>query len=69
MHGLSLYHFFARPFCTITRGAIYKLNLNFEARDINKKTEYRQPLEIDVDRVKVLCLRTEESGDVRWMYE
>lgn len=69
MQGLSLYQFFACPFCTKTRRAIHKLNLTVEARDINKKTEYRQQLEIGGGRVKVPCLRIEENGEVRWMYE
>jgi glutaredoxin len=69
MHGLSLYQLFACPFCTKTRRAIHKLNVNVEARDINKKTEYRQQLEEGGGRVKVPCLRIEENGEVRWMYE
>lgn len=69
MQGLSLYQFFACPFCTKTRRAIHKLNVNVEARDINKSPEFRQQLEQDGGRVKVPCLRIEEQGEVRWMYE
>ncbi|MFT6408633.1 MAG: glutaredoxin [Arenicella sp.] len=67
--GLSLYQFFACPFCTKTRRAIHKLNVVVEARDINKNLQYRQQLETDGGRVKVPCLRIEENGEVRWMYE
>jgi len=69
MEGLSLYQFFACPFCTKTRRAIHKLNVNIEARDINKTPKFRQQLEQGGGRVKVPCLRIEEQGDVRWMYE
>ncbi|MBL4673176.1 MAG: glutaredoxin [Arenicella sp.] len=69
MQGLSLYQFFACPFCTKTRRAIHKLNVNVEARDINKNTEYRQQLEAGGGRVKVPCLRIEKNGEVRWIYE
>ena len=69
MQGLSLYQFFACPFCTKTRRAIHKLNVNIEARDINKSPEYREQLEQGGGRVKVPCLRIEEKGEVRWMYE
>lgn len=69
MQGLSLYQFFACPFCTKTRRAIHKLNVNVEARDINKSPEFREQLEQGGGRVKVPCLRIEEQGEVRWMYE
>ena len=69
MQGLSLYQFFACPFCTKTRRAIHRLNVVVEARDINKSSEHRRQLETDGGRVKVPCLRIEEKGEVRWMYE
>jgi len=69
MQGLSLYQFFACPFCTKTRRAIHKLNVNVEARDINKKQKHREALEIGGGRVKVPCLRIEEEDGVRWLYE
>lgn len=69
MQGLSLYQFFACPFCTKTRRAIHKLNVNVESRDINKSPEFRQQLEQGGGRVKVPCLRIEDQGKVRWMYE
>ena len=69
MQGLSLYQFFACPFCTKTRRAIHRLNVNIEARDINKTPEYRQQLETEGGRVKVPCLRIEDQDEVRWLYE
>lgn len=69
MEGLSLYQFFACPFCTKTRRAIHKLNVAVEARDINKNPQHRKELESGGGRVKVPCLRVEEKGEVRWIYE
>ncbi|MFT4635011.1 MAG: glutaredoxin [Arenicella sp.] len=69
MQGLSLYQLFACPFCTKTRRAIHSLNVVVEARDINKSSEHRRQLETGGGRVKVPCLRIEEKGEVRWMYE
>ena len=68
MQGLSLYQFFACPFCTKTRRAIHKLNVDIEPRDINKTPEFRQQLEAGGGKVKVPCLRVEESGKVHWLY-
>ncbi len=67
--GLALYQFYACPFCTRTRRAIYKLNLSIETRDIRKHTHYREELEANGGKVKVPCLRIEEAGNVRWLYE
>ncbi len=69
MQGLSLYQFFACPFCTKTRRAIHRLNVNVEARDINKNPQHRVDLEAGAGRVKVPCLRIEENGKVRWLHE
>jgi len=67
--GLSLYQFYACPFCVKTRRAIHQLNVNIEARDINKNPMHREQLELGGGRVKVPCLRIEEGDDVRWLYE
>lgn len=65
----ALYQFFACPFCVKTRRAIHQLNVNIEARDINKQANFRAELEKEGGKVKVPCLRIEEAGQVRWMYE
>ena len=67
--GLSLYQFFACPFCVKTRRAIHKLNVNIEVRDINKNLNFRQELEQGGGRIKAPCLRIEKDGAVQWMYE
>lgn len=67
--GLSLYQFFACPFCVKTRRAIHKLNIDIESRDINKNLRYREELEHGGGRVKVPCLRIETEDGVHWKYE
>ena len=67
--NLSLYQFYACPFCIKVRRQMHQLNLPIEFRDIKKNPEFRSELEENGGRVKVPCLRIEENGDVQWMYE
>ena len=67
--NLTLYHFPACPFCTKTRRAMYKLNLNIEKRSASQGSPYRQELETGAGKVKVPCLRIEKDGKVEWMFE
>lgn len=67
--GISLYQFYACPFCVKTRRAIHQLNIDIESRDINKNPAHREQLANGGGKVKVPCLRIEEGDNVRWMYE
>ncbi|WP_053981117.1 glutaredoxin family protein [Marinagarivorans algicola] len=67
--ALSLYQFHACPFCVKVRRNIHKLNIPIELRDAQGDTPFRQELEAQGGRVKVPCLRIEEEGEVRWLYE
>lgn len=67
--NLTLYHFAACPFCTKTRRAMHKLNLNIEKRSASQGSPYRQELEAGTGKVKVPCLRIEKDGQVEWMFE
>ena len=69
MQGLSLYQFYACPFCVKTRRAIHQLNVSLETRDINKNAAHREQLESATGKIKVPCLRIEENDKVRWMHE
>lgn len=69
LSGLSLYQHKVCPFCIKTRRALHDLNAKVELRDIRKNIAYRQQLEAGGGRVKVPCLRIDNGGDVRWMYE
>lgn len=66
---LTLYQFFACPFCIKTRRAIYKLNLPIEKRSASEGSIHRDELLEGGGRVKVPCLRIEKEGKVEWMYE
>lgn len=66
--ALALYQFYACPFCVKTRREIHKLNLPIELRDASTGA-HREELEREGGRVKVPCLRIEEAGVARWLYE
>ncbi len=67
--SISLYQFYACPFCIKTRRAIKRLNIPVSFRDAQKQGDYREELGSEGGRVKVPCLRIEEDGKVEWMYE
>ena len=66
--NLSLYQFNSCPFCVKTRRAMRRLNLPITTLDA-KQPEHRNDLLNQGGSGKVPCLRIEESGKVRWMYE
>ena len=66
---LALYQFRACPFCVKVRRAMHALNIKVELRDAKNNQQFRDELESQGGRIKVPCLRIEESGEVRWMYE
>lgn len=67
--SLTLYQFYACPFCVRTRRAIHRLNLPIETRDAQNDPVDRQALKDGGGEIKVPCLRIEEAGETRWMYE
>ena len=67
--GLALYHYNSCPFCVITRRAIHRLNIPVEFRDIMADGKSREELLMEGGRTTVPCLRIEDEGQVRWMYE
>jgi len=67
--SLTLYQFYACPFCVRTRRAIHRLNLPIETRDAQNDPVDRQALKDGGGKIKVPCLRIEEAGETRWMYE
>ena len=66
---LALYQFRACPFCVKVRRAMHALNIQVELRDAKNNEQFRQELLEQGGRIKVPCLRIEEAGEVRWMYE
>ena len=67
--NLSLYQFFACPFCIKTRRAMYKLNLPIEKRSASEGSSHRDDLLQGGGKIKVPCLRIEENGKVELLYE
>ncbi|HSX71225.1 MAG TPA: glutaredoxin, partial [Pseudomonas sp.] len=57
------------PFCVKTRRALHRLNVPVALRDAKNDEARRQELLEQGGKVQVPCLRIEESGEVRWLYE
>ena len=66
---LSLYQFYACPFCARTRRAMHRLNIPIKTRDAKMGSPHRQELEEGGGRIKVPCLRIDEGDQSTWMYE
>ena len=66
---LTLYQFHACPFCVKTRRTLRRLNVPVALRDAKNNDVDRQALLTGGGRIKVPCLRIEEAGQTRWMYE
>ncbi|MFT6269437.1 MAG: glutaredoxin [Alphaproteobacteria bacterium] len=66
---LSLYQFFACPFCIKTRRAIYKMNLPIVKHSASKGSPYRDDLLAGGGKIQTPCLRIETDGEVKWLYE
>lgn len=66
--SMSLYQFYACPFCIKTRRAIHKLNLPISTKSAQDGI-HREELQQGGGEVKVPCLRIEKNNEVTWMYE
>jgi len=67
---MSLYQYFACPFCIKTRRAVHRLNIPVEYRDAQPRDgEHRKVLAQQGGQMKVPCLRIEKGDEVIWMYE
>ena len=66
---LSLYQFYACPFCIKTRRAIHRLNIDIDYRDAMNNETHRQALKNGGGSIKVPCLRIDEGEKTSWMYE
>jgi len=65
---LTLYQFFACPFCIKTRRAIYKMNLPIRKRSVSN-APYRDELAQGGGKVKAPCLRIQTPEKDIWLYE
>ena len=66
---LALYQFANCPFCVKVRRTMTRLSLTIELLNVNQNKTHRQTLNDEGGKVKVPCLRIQESGSVRYMYE
>ncbi len=66
---LTLYQYLACPFCVKVRRAMKRQSLNIETRDAKRDSQFREELLQGGGKLKVPCLRVEEDGDIRWIYE
>jgi len=66
--SLSLYQFYACPFCLKTRRAFTRLNLNIKTHDAQSNPA-RSELLSGGGQMKVPCLRIDKKGETIWMYE
>lgn len=69
LQAMTLYQFFACPFCIKTRRAMYKLNLPIEKRNASKGSPYREELLQGGGKIQTPCLRIESDSGSTWLYE
>ncbi len=68
--NMSLYQYFACPFCIKTRRTVHRLNIPLEYRDAQVRGgEHRNTLETEGGKIKVPCLRIDEGETTTWLYE
>ncbi|MBW8185903.1 MULTISPECIES: glutathione S-transferase N-terminal domain-containing protein [Shewanella] len=65
---LALYQYKACPFCVKVRRAMRRQGLNIATLDA-KQDPHKSTLVTEGGQAKVPCLRIEEDGEIRWMYE
>ncbi len=66
---LTLYQFFACPFCIKTRRAMYKMNLPIVKRSVSVGSPYRDEMLQGGGKIQSPCLRIETGEEVKWLYE
>jgi glutathione S-transferase len=66
---MSLYQYRTCPFCVKVRMALKRLGLNVQLRDVMKNEADKRELLEKGGQVQVPCLRIQENGGDRWMYE
>ena len=66
---LSLFQFFACPFCIKTRRAMHKLNLPIVKRNASQGSPFREQLLQGGGKIQTPCLRIEKDEGVEWLYD
>ncbi|WP_129211549.1 glutathione S-transferase N-terminal domain-containing protein [Candidatus Pseudomonas adelgestsugas] len=65
---LTLYQFYACPFCVKIRRTLHRLNIPVALKDAKNNLQDRQALLEQGGKIQVPCLRIEENGQITWMY-
>jgi len=69
LNHMSVYQFYACPFCVKTRRALHRLNLPITLHDAKRGSPHRDELLNGGGQIKVPCLRIDEDEKTRWLYE
>jgi glutaredoxin len=73
LQSISLYQFFACPFCIKTRRAMHKMNLPMTKRSVSKGSMYRDEMLAKAGKIQTPCLRIDSpegiTEDTIWMYD
>jgi len=71
VESMSMYQYFACPFCIKTRRTVHRLNIPLEYRDAQiRGGEHRNALEQEGGALKVPCLRIDHGDESStWLYE
>ena len=64
-----LYHYSSCPFCFRIRSVMTQLGIDMELRNIHQGDEHLNALRAGGGSSMVPCLRIEQDGETRWMYE
>ncbi|MCJ8314860.1 MAG: glutathione S-transferase N-terminal domain-containing protein [Saccharospirillaceae bacterium] len=67
--GFTLYQYKACPFCVKVRREIKRQAMKIPTKDAKRDQQSADELVEGGGRLKVPCLKIEEAGTVRWMYE
>ncbi|OIP98674.1 MAG: glutaredoxin [Zetaproteobacteria bacterium CG2_30_46_52] len=68
--SMSMYQYFACPFCIKTRRTVRKLNVPIEYRDAQiRGGEHRNTLEREGGKIQVPCLRIDDGENTTWLYD
>ena len=67
--SLVLYHSETCPYCHRVRRFMAETGIELPLKDVNRDPEARRDLIAGGGSAMVPCLRIEEGGSVRWLYE
>jgi glutaredoxin len=67
--GLTLYQYEACPFCVKVRRSMKRAALPIATKDAKRCESSKQELVEGGGQLKVPCLKIQENGEEKWMYE